>query len=78
VLLLAERRREAFSIFVKGLSVQKNHQEILQELRRMGWRRRPVLSFLARGNPVNIALGKLLRPGGRPVPLRKQASGTVG
>lgn len=78
VLLLAERRREAFSIFVKGLSVQKNHQEILQELRRMGWRRRPVLSFLARGNPVNIALGKLLRPGGRPVPLRKQAPETVG
>ena len=44
----------------------------------MGWRRRPVLSFLARGNPVNVALGKLLRPGGRPVSLRKQASETVG
>jgi tetratricopeptide (TPR) repeat protein len=61
VLLLAERRKEAFATFVKGLSVQKNHQEILKELRRMGFRRRPVLSFLARGNPVNVALGKLLR-----------------
>jgi tetratricopeptide (TPR) repeat protein len=78
VLLLAERRKDAFAVFVKGLSVQKNHQEILGELRRMGWRRRPVLAFLARGNPVNVALGKLLRPGGRPASLRKQASGTLG
>jgi tetratricopeptide (TPR) repeat protein len=78
VLLLADRRKEAFAIFVKGLAVQKNHQEILKELRRMGWRRRPVLAFLARGNPLNIILGKLLRPGGRPVSPRKPAPGTVG
>ena len=77
VLLLSDRRKEAFATFVKGLSVQKNHQEILHELRRMGWRRRPVLAFLARGNPLNVALGKILRPGGRPASMRKQASGTT-
>jgi tetratricopeptide (TPR) repeat protein len=61
VLLLSDRRRDAFAAFVKGLSVQKNHQEILRELSRMGWRRPPVLAFLARGNPLNVALGKMLR-----------------
>ena len=78
VLLLADRRREAFAVFVKGLSIQKNHQEILHELKRMGWRRPPVLGFLTRGNALNVALGKMFRPGGRPVVIRKTASGTVG
>ena len=77
VLLLSNRRKEAFAVFVKGLSVQKNHQEILHELRRMGWRKPPVLAFLARGNAVNVALGKFLRPGAGPVPVRKHAAGTA-
>jgi tetratricopeptide (TPR) repeat protein len=61
VLLLAERRKEAYQAFVKGLSVQRNHQEILRELAQMGWRRPPVLAFLPRGNALNVALGKMLR-----------------
>jgi tetratricopeptide (TPR) repeat protein len=65
VLLLSDRRKDAFAAFVKGLSVQKNHQEILRELGRMGWRRPPVLGFLPRNNALNIALGKLLRPATR-------------
>lgn len=77
VLLLSDRRKEAFAVFVKGLSIQKNHQEILKELRRMGWRRPPVVAFLARGNPINVALGKMIRPGGRPASFRKRAAGTV-
>ncbi|HEX4825217.1 MAG TPA: hypothetical protein VFV19_12995 [Candidatus Polarisedimenticolaceae bacterium] len=64
VLLGCDRRKEAYSAFLKGLSVQKNHQGILRELSRMGWRRRPVLPFLARGNPVNIVLGRMLRRDG--------------
>ena len=74
VLLLAERRKEAFTTFVKGLSVQKNHQEILRELSKMGWRKPPVLPFLPRGNALNIALGKLFRAGRGPVPPRKRES----
>jgi len=68
VLLISDRRRDAFAAFVKGLSVQKNHQEILRELGRMGWRKPPVLAFLPRGNPVNVALGKLLRAAPRSRP----------
>lgn len=61
VLLAQERRKEAYQVFLKGLSVQKNHQGILRELSRMGWRKRPILPFLDRKNPVNVALGKMLR-----------------
>lgn len=61
VLLLLNRRKDAFEAFVKGLAVQKNHAGMLREIRQLGWRRRPVVSFLKRGNPINVALGKLLR-----------------
>jgi tetratricopeptide (TPR) repeat protein len=60
-LLANSRRKEAYSAFLKGLKVQKSHQAILQELGRMGWRRRPVLPFLARHNPLNVALGRMFR-----------------
>jgi len=65
VLLLSDRRKEAFTAFLKGLSVQKNHQEIIRELNQMGWRKPPVLAFLARGNPLNVALGRFFRPAPR-------------
>ena len=61
-LLLADRRKEAFNAFARGLSIHRAHQEILGELRRMGWRRRPVVPFLTREHPINVTLGKLLRP----------------
>jgi tetratricopeptide (TPR) repeat protein len=77
VLLLLDRRKEAFAAFVKGLSVQKNHQEILLELGRMGWRKRPLITFLPRANPINAALGRLFRAAPKPVPLRRRTSGSA-
>jgi tetratricopeptide (TPR) repeat protein len=65
VLLVSDRRKEAFAAFVRGLSVQKNHQDILRELSKMGWRRAPVLPFLPRENALNVALGRIFR-GGKP------------
>jgi tetratricopeptide (TPR) repeat protein len=70
VLLVSDRRKEAFTAFVRGLSVQKNHQDILRELSKMGWRKPPVLPFLPRANPLNVALGRLFRAGRQPVPAR--------
>jgi len=61
VLLALERRKEAYQAFLKGLAVQKNHQGILREVARMGWRKKPIVPFLDRKNPVNVALGKMLR-----------------
>lgn len=65
VLLVLARRKDAYRAFLKGLTIQRNHQGILRELGRMGWRRRPVVPFLARGNPVNKVLGRMFRSGGR-------------
>ncbi len=73
VLLLSDLRKEAYVVFVKGLSVQKNHQEILGELARMGWRRRPVIRFLPRSHPINAALGRFLRPAQQNVPAGRRA-----
>jgi tetratricopeptide (TPR) repeat protein len=71
-LLANSRRKDAYAAFLKGLKVQKSHQAILQELGRMGWRRRPIVPFLARHNPINVALGRMFRPASptprRPVP----------
>ena len=73
VLLLSDRRKEAYASFAKGLHLQQNHQEILGELARMGWRRRPVIRFLARSHPINAALGRLLRPSQHAVPAGRRA-----
>jgi len=77
VMLASGRRKEAFAAFLKGLSVQKNHQEIIGELGRMGWRKRPMIGFLPRANPINAALGKLFRSEPRPAPARRRASGSA-
>ena len=74
VLLLSDRRKEAYAAFVKGLSVQKNHQEILHELGRMGWRKRPLVGFLSRAHPINAALGRLFRSAPRPAPVGRRSS----
>ena len=77
VLLLLDRRKEAFGAFLKGLKVQKNHQAILAELARMGWRKRPVIGFLPRANPINAALGKMFRSVPTTAPVRKRAAGSA-
>jgi len=66
VLLLSGKRREAHDALQKGLAVQPGHAGILRELGRMGARRRPVVQFLSRSNPVNVLLGKLTY--GEPAP----------
>jgi tetratricopeptide (TPR) repeat protein len=61
LLLRAGRRKEAHEILVKGYSLHPGHAGIVEELSRMGRRRRPVIGFLSRGNVVNVLLGRLTR-----------------
>jgi tetratricopeptide (TPR) repeat protein len=63
VLLRAGRRREAYQSFQRGLSLQADHPGLLRAVRRLGVRRRPVLSFLPRNNVLNVVLGKMRAPG---------------
>ena len=58
VYMAAGRRKEAYSAFIRGLRQERKHQGIWRELHRMGVRRRPVLKFLSRDNPLNVFLGR--------------------
>jgi tetratricopeptide (TPR) repeat protein len=58
VYLLAGRRKRAYQSLLRGLRLQPDHAGIRRELQRMGRRRRPVLPFLARGNALNVLLGR--------------------
>ncbi len=59
VCLLARKKKDAMSAFNKGLKYDSKHEELLSEIRGIGFRKPPVIPFLHRGNPVNKFLGKL-------------------
>ena len=59
VLFNAGRKREAYRAFVKGVRQQPRHKGLVTDLRRMGMRKRPVLPFLRRTHPINVALGRM-------------------
>jgi predicted Zn-dependent protease len=59
VLLAADRRKDAHKALMRGLRLQPDHVGIIQQLRRMGIRKRPPLPILDRSNPVNVFLGKM-------------------
>jgi tetratricopeptide (TPR) repeat protein len=56
--LLANQKKEAIRIFSMGLRHSEN-REIIAELNKIGRRRRPIIPFLERSNPLNKMLGKL-------------------
>jgi tetratricopeptide (TPR) repeat protein len=59
VLYDAGRKKEAFRVFVRGVKQQPRHKGLRKDLRRMGMRKRPVLPFLKRDHPINVALGRM-------------------
>jgi tetratricopeptide (TPR) repeat protein len=58
VALVVGKRGEAHKVLQRGLAVDPGHEGIHRDLKRMGVRRPPVLTFLARENPLNIVLGR--------------------
>ena len=61
-LLAAGRRREAHDHLIRGAGLAPGHPEIYRELQSMGLRRRPPIPLLGRNHPLNVLLGKLVRP----------------
>jgi len=57
----AGKKREAVSAYQKGLKYDKKNGELQQEMKQLGFRKKPPLSFLDRSNPINILLGKFLK-----------------
>ena len=57
--LAANKKKEAYYSFQKGLDVDKGHEHILKELIKLGIRRKPFFPFLKRSNLLNKYLGML-------------------
>ena len=77
VLYDAGRRREAYRVFVRGVKQQPGHRGLVNEIKRMGLRKKAVLPFLNRKNPLNVTLGRMRaeararsHPSGRRTPRR--------
>jgi tetratricopeptide (TPR) repeat protein len=66
VLIRAGRMRDAYKALIVGLGLQPDHTALRRTLRGIGVRRRPVIPFLARGNPINVALGRMRAQGAAP------------
>ncbi len=58
--LAADRKKEAVENFRKGLQYDRNHGELKREMKRLGIRKEPPLSFLSRSNVLNRVIGKLV------------------
>jgi len=56
----ARRKRDAFDAFGKGLEYDKSNREILMEIRALGSRKKAIVPFLDRSNPINKYLGKIV------------------
>jgi len=56
---LSKKKEDAVKIFREGLKFEVN-QQIIDELTKLGIRKRPVIPFLNRRNPLNKYLGIIL------------------
>lgn len=60
---LAGRKADAIKAYNQSLSWNPSFEPALDALRKLGMRRQPVLPSLPRSHPINVFLGKTLRPG---------------
>jgi tetratricopeptide (TPR) repeat protein len=58
-LVLAGHRRAAVRAVADGLKVEPDNGQLLELQHELGLRKRPVLSFLSRSNPINTLLGRI-------------------
>jgi len=57
--MLADHRRAAVRAVADGLKIEPDNQQLLELQHELGLRKRPILSFLSRSNPINALLGRL-------------------
>jgi tetratricopeptide (TPR) repeat protein len=58
--LASGNKKYAFESFQKGLAFDSDNKDLLQEIRRLGVRRKPIVRFLSRSHPINKYIGKML------------------
>ena len=59
IYLLADSRRRAVDESQKGLAISPKDLDLLALQKELGTRRKPVIRFLSRTNPINAKLGKV-------------------
>jgi Flp pilus assembly protein TadD len=60
VYIMANKREPAIRIFKAGLRIRKDPR-IMQELKKLGVRKPPIVSSLSRDHVVNVVAGKVLK-----------------
>jgi len=60
--LAADKKKDAYESFKRGLEIDKHNEALFNEMRSMGIRKKQPLSFMSRSNPLNKYLGMLLYP----------------
>lgn len=58
--IAAGKKKDAYETFQQGLKHDPRNRDLLKELHAMGKRKKPVLPFLKRSNPLNKYLGLIL------------------
>lgn len=56
----AKNREEAAKAFQKGLTFDRENKDLVWEMKKLGIRRKPVVSCLKRSNPINKYIGIIL------------------
>jgi tetratricopeptide (TPR) repeat protein len=59
--LAAGAKKDAAAVFKKGLDADPEDPDLLREIKRLGMRKKPVVPFLKRSNPINKYVGKLVQ-----------------
>lgn len=57
--VLAGQRRAAVRAVADGLRIEPDNELLLEVQHEIGLRKRPVLAFLSRSNPINSLLGRI-------------------
>ncbi len=65
IYLRADSRKKAIEVLDRGLAISPRNRELLVLREQLGRRRTPVVGFLSRDNPINVALGKMRGPDSR-------------
>lgn len=64
--LKGNKKEDAVLAFQEGLKSDPENRDLLWEIKKLGTRKAPPLSFLSRGNPINKYIGMLLyKPQGK-------------
>jgi tetratricopeptide (TPR) repeat protein len=58
--LSARKKKQALQAFQKGLGFDGENKELLKEIRKLGVRRKTAVPYLARTNPINKYIGKMI------------------